>query len=305
MPRPLRIHVPGGFYHVTLRGNHREDIFCHTRERTLLNIIVARALEKHLAGLHAFCWMTNHLHFLVRVGDIPLGRLMQQIASEYARAFQANLETTGHLFENRYYATLVDTDSYLLEALRYVHQNPIRGGISSRVDQYRWSSHSDYSGRAEHPWVTTDFILKLFSSARARAMALYRAFVEDTPAPQVAEELAALEKGVPLLGECEFIARHAPVRRQAVTLESIIEAACRHFAVTLDQLRSSSRTARLVSARAWVASTATSIGATHLTEVARALNRDESTLRHAMRTRSAAQADLPLLETPLRVSKKD
>ena len=85
MPRPLRIHVPGGFYHVTLRGNHRQDIFHHARERSLLNIIVARALEKHQAGLHAFCWMTNHLHFLIRIGEAPLGRLMQQIASEYAR----------------------------------------------------------------------------------------------------------------------------------------------------------------------------------------------------------------------------
>ena len=71
MPRHPRLHVPGGFYHVTLRGNHRENIFSTAEDRQKLNAIVAEALEKYGARLHLFCWMTNHLHALLRIPPKP------------------------------------------------------------------------------------------------------------------------------------------------------------------------------------------------------------------------------------------
>ena len=283
VPRLPRIHVPGGFYHATLRGNHRQDIFNHDGERTLLNMIVARALEKHGARLHAYCWMTNHLHFLLQVGVTPLGRLMQQIASEYARAFQASLATTGHLFENRYYATMVDTDPYLLEVLRYVHQNPVRAGLVLNAGHYRWSSHRTYLGSANEPWITTDFALAQFSDHRARAAVRYRAFIDAIPPAAMKEELAALDKGIPLLGKPEFLSQHIQQRGPAGTLETIIATACQHFSVTVVELRSPLRTSRLVTARAWIAKTATRNGTSTIAAIARELNRDESTLRSAMR----------------------
>jgi hypothetical protein len=86
MPRPLRIHAPQGFYHVTLRGNHRQAIFTQDCERTLLNIIVARAMNKFEARLHAYCWMTNHLHLIVQVSDEPLGKVDPDRATWIARS---------------------------------------------------------------------------------------------------------------------------------------------------------------------------------------------------------------------------
>jgi putative transposase len=288
MPRPLRIHVPGGFYHATLRGNHRQDIFTRDSERTLLNKIVARALDQHEARLHAYCWMSNHLHFLVEVGDRPLGGVMRQIGSEYARAFQLRLDTTGHLFENRHHATLIDTDSYLLEALRYLHLNPVRAGMVQNAAQYRWSSHRVYLGKAVESWVTTDFALAQFSGDRARAVVRYRSFVDSIPPADIAEELASLDKGAPLLGKPAFIARHATPPSVIPKLETIIADACRHYAITIAELRSPIRTARLVVARAWIAHTATRDAAATLSAIARELNRDESTLRSAMKRYSAA-----------------
>jgi REP element-mobilizing transposase RayT len=85
MARPLRIHVPGAFYHVTLRGNHRQDIFFTSADRRLFDEITAEVLERFTARLHAYCWMTNHMHMLIQVGDAPLGRLMLRIAGRYAR----------------------------------------------------------------------------------------------------------------------------------------------------------------------------------------------------------------------------
>ncbi len=292
MPRPLRIHAPDGFYHVTLRGNHRQAIFARDSERTLLNTIVARAIEKYRARLHAYCWMTNHLHLIVQVSVSPLGKVIQQIASQYARAFQSSLETTGHLFENRYHATLIDTDAYLLEALRYVHQNPVRAGLASAVTHYRWSSHTAYLLAERDSLVTTDFALGLLSPDRARAVIRYRAFVEELPPAEMAAMLEALSEGVPLLGSSEFIARHSPEFQLPAALEIMIEHACRHFGVTRVELRSPRRIARLVAARTWIAHSAIKNGAVTLAAVARALNREEASLRSGMRSHTGDHHDL-------------
>jgi putative transposase len=292
MPRPLRIHAPDGFYHVTLRGNHRQAIFTRDSERTLLNAIVARTIEKYRAWLHAYCWMTNHLHLIVQVSVPPLGRVIQQIASQYARAFQSSLETTGHLFENRYHATLIDTDAYLLEALRYVHQNPVRAGLVPGVGHYRWSSHAAYLRAEGDSLVTTNFALALLSPDRARAVIRYRAFVENTPPAEMAARLEALSEGAPLLGSSEFIARHAPQLQIPAALEIMIDHACGHFGVTRVELRSPRRMARLVAARTWVAHSAIKSGAITLAAVARALNRDEASLRSALRNHTGDDCEL-------------
>ena len=165
MPRRLRIHLPGGFYHVTLRGNHQQAIFFAECDRTVLNIIVARKIER--------LWRTSSRVLLdgritstwwCRLARSHLSSPMRQIASEYARAMQVKLETTGHFFERRYHAILVDADSYLMELLRYVHLNPVRARLVRDASQYQWSSHHVYIGVRSEPWVTTGFCLNMFGS---------------------------------------------------------------------------------------------------------------------------------------------
>jgi putative transposase len=173
MPRRLRVHVPGGFYHVTLRGNHQNAIFFNDGDRRLLNKIVARAIKTFETRAHAYCWMSNHFHLLLQIGTHPLARPMRQIASEYARAMQISLGTTGHFFERRYHANLVDADSYLLELVRYIHLNPVRAGIAASPSVFRWSSHHAYLGTRADDWVTTDFVLQMFSSEPSRAHGLW------------------------------------------------------------------------------------------------------------------------------------
>jgi putative transposase len=180
--RPLRIHVAGGFYHVTLRGNHQQDVFREHSDRALLNAVVGRALCRHEAQIHAYCWMSNHLHLLIRVSASPLGPVMRDIASNYARAFQLKMQTSGHLFERRYHATLIDVDAYLLAVLRYIHLNPVAAGLVRKVSEYRWSSHRAYAGGSGEPWLTTDFALAMFAQTRERAHAAYCRFVDSASA---------------------------------------------------------------------------------------------------------------------------
>jgi REP element-mobilizing transposase RayT len=284
MPRPLRIHLAGGFYHVTLRGNHQQDVFVAEQDRHLLNKIVARALERFGARLHAYCWMTNHLHFLLQAGNDPIGNPMRQIASEFARAMQSKLETTGHYFERRYHATLVDVDSYLLELLRYIHLNPVRAGLVRGAAQFPWSSHHAYTGARREAWVTTDFALQLFSADRSRAVTAYRRFVDSPPDEALC---ARIEEGQDLLGDDEFtasVSREALPGRRRQTLVELIDEACRRFEFGPDRLQSPARDPYAMRVRAWIAHQARVRGIAVGAVVARALGRTEATLRHAIKT---------------------
>ena len=147
MPRPPRLHVPGGYYHVILRGNHREDLFATPNDHCALNDIVIEVLQRLHARLHAYCWMTNHLHALVQIGERPLGQVMQRIAMRYSRYRHRALKTTGHLFERRYKALLVDVDQYFLTLLRNIHLDPVEAHIVKDPADYAWSSHPRLSRR--------------------------------------------------------------------------------------------------------------------------------------------------------------
>jgi putative transposase len=127
-----------------LRGNHREDLFATPADRYKLNEIVGEVLEHFGARAHAFCWMTNHLHLLAQVAEQPLGKIMHRVAMRYARYRHRQLGTTGHLFERRYRAKLVEMDQYAFALLRYIHRNPVVAGIVQDPADYPWSSHRAY-----------------------------------------------------------------------------------------------------------------------------------------------------------------
>jgi putative transposase len=285
VPRRLRIHLPGGFYHVTLRGNHQRAIFFTDSDPLLLNDIVARALLRHEVRLHAYCWMTNHIHLFLQVNQSPLGSFMRQVALEFARRMQWHLPTSGHFFERRYHATLVDTDEYLKAVVRYVHLNPVEAGLCANPSEYPWSSHHEYLGEREGSWITTDFVLREFGSTRECAVAAYRAFLADRASPEWTAKLEIGPDAADALGDEHFISRSlAPVAQTTrQTLEELICEGCGRFMVTEGLLVSPVRDPVLSQARCWIALEARKRGIATLSAVARRLNRDESTLRQAMR----------------------
>jgi REP element-mobilizing transposase RayT len=281
MPRRLRVHIPGGFYHVTLRGNHRQPVFRCDGDRDLLNRIVARAMEKYQARLHAYCWMSNHLHFLIQVGVEPLGESMRQIAGEFARVMQSKSDSTGHFFERRHHATLVEATDYLFTALHYIHWNPVEAGLVDTVDHYRWSSHHAYAGRRMEPWLTTEFILGKFASDPRQASRAYEAFIKierrDVSSP--------FPDGAFIFGSDEFIERVRGADSQGRSqrcLQDLIDEACRRFEVEREALTSPIRNRYLTKVRAWIAHQAGKRGIAGRSDVARALGRSEGTLRSAI-----------------------
>lgn len=286
MPRSPRIHAPGAMYHVTLRGNHRQDIFFTPDDRALLTRIVRRIIGDCGAQLHAYCYMTNHVHALLQVSNTPLSKIILLVAGRYARSVQARLQTTGHLFEKRYHALLVDADEYLLTLLRYIHLNPVRANLVSSPDDYPWSSHHAYLGKRSEPWVTTQFALRMLGSDRQRATAAYEALIgsASTSSPLLERN----ERDPRILGGDAFaqkvLGEHWKPRANTA-LQKVINDACARFGTTEIELRSPSRLIDVTRARTWIAEQALSAKIASVASLARYFNRDASTIRQGVQRR--------------------
>lgn len=280
MPRPPRIHVDGGFYHVILRGNHREAIFFSHSDRDRFAALVAEVIERFRMRVHAYCWMTNHVHMLMQVSDAPLGRAMMRIASRYARTTQKHRPTTGHLFERRYRAILVDADSYLLELIRYIHLNPVRAGMTADPADYQWSGRRAYIGLQSTPWLTTDFALSLFARELTQAREAYRRFVLAGVGQPPDQELSGGRSDEPrLLGDDRFLANIEMKERtrDRHSIDVLISLSARHN-VDPAALARPGRQRNTAQLRALILHHALDRRIATLSELARRFNRSASTL---------------------------
>jgi putative transposase len=279
MPRKPRLHVPGGVYHVILRGNHREPLFGASKDRAYLDALVGDVVARFGLRIFAYCWMTNHLHLAVQVGDTPLAKPMQRLAMRYALHIHRDVGQTGHLFERRYRSILVDADSYLLALVRYIHLNPVVAGMVTEPMAYRWSSHRDYLGRATVPWVDTAFVLALFGPAAAVARVRYsrfmRSWTDEDLAPfgkHESRDTRAMEPEVPA-GAAE-----PPGSTAREALEQIAASHCSRLGVSLAELTSPSRARHLCGARLAIAREALAAGVATVSDLGRFLRRSPSGL---------------------------
>ena len=207
MARPLRIEYPGALYHVTCRGNARGKIFLIDSDRELFLQVLTQAVERFNWRCHAYCQMTNHYHLLIETVDPTLARGMRQLNGVYTQEFNRRHSRTGHVFQGRYKAILVERDAYLLELARYVVLNPVRAKLVRRAQDWPWSSYRATAGFEPAPsLLTTDWILEQFGSSAKKAQATYRKFVSAGRGVTVWENL----RGQIYLGSGEFIEQHAP-----------------------------------------------------------------------------------------------
>ena len=146
MARPLRIEFPGAVYHVTSRGDRQEPIFRSDSDRQLLLDVVDEAMARLEAEILAFCLMGNHYHFVLRTRHPNLSRLMRHVNGKYTQAYNRRHDLSGHVFQGRFHAILVDSESYLMEVCRYVELNPVRAKLVDHPSQWHWSSYRSHTG---------------------------------------------------------------------------------------------------------------------------------------------------------------
>jgi REP element-mobilizing transposase RayT len=275
---------------VILRGNHREPLFGADQDRSYLNALVGDVAARFKLRIHAYCWMTNHLHLAVRVGDVPLAKPMQRLAMRYSRHIQRDAGQVGHLFERRFRAILVDADSYLKSLVRYIHLNPVVAGMVVDPMAYRWSSHRDYLGQRTVPWLDTDFVLETFGAtvgvARVRYAQFMRSYVDEDLAlfeSHESRDTRALEPELPSVALPPRTATPpctGPTSRE--TLEQIAARHCAGTGIALDDLLSPSRQRRLTTVRTAIALEALAADVATLEATARFLGRSASALAQSM-----------------------
>ena len=178
MARPLRIEYPGAVYHVITRGNNRQVIFHDDQDRTAyLEKLFHYCREKEV-HLLCYCLLSNHVHLLLETPQGNLSRMMQAFQTSYTVSWNRRHRYTGHVFEQRYKAFLVDKDNYLLQVSRYIHLNPVAARIVERPQDYRWSSYRAYLREREATGLRREFILGHFAGQLKAKIGQYREFVE-------------------------------------------------------------------------------------------------------------------------------
>lgn len=177
MPRQARKKSETGIYHLMVRGINKQSIFedDEDRQRFLQTLGHYKMLSNYL--LYGYCLMDNHVHLLIKETTEPLGQLVKRISSSYVHWYNQKYERCGHLFQERFKSEAVETEEYFLTVLRYIHQNPIKAGIISALDEYLWSSYHEY---VKNPRITdVDFALAIFSNDKTDAINRFNKYTNE------------------------------------------------------------------------------------------------------------------------------
>lgn len=252
MTRPLRIEFPGAFYHVMHRGNAGSDIYKSVRDREKFLEYMGKAAARYEIKIHTYCLMTNHYHLLIETPQPNLSQAIKWINVSYVAYFNRKRERSGHLFQGRFKAVVIDADEYLKHLSRYIHLNPVRAGIVDFCKDYPWSSYPVFSGYAKAPdWLETQWLLSLFGANRKIARKRFRDFVESVQSETIENPSKDTISGA-ILGGADFVNRikrnylsKAPDTKEKpqlkklkpkLTAEDLMPVICKEFACSREAI---------------------------------------------------------------------
>jgi len=167
--------LPHQYYHLYNRSNNDEIVF-----KELENYAYFLRKFQHYLGndlvVIAYCLMPTHFHFLVHVKSQDTERIRNSVGvllSSYTKAINRRHDRHGSLFQLHTKARCIDDEGYLITVVTYVHQNPVRAGLVKRLEDWEFSSYSDYLGRLglQHRGqdrfvLDTSLVMGYFPSAR-------------------------------------------------------------------------------------------------------------------------------------------
>ncbi|MBN2062329.1 MAG: transposase [Deltaproteobacteria bacterium] len=204
MARAIRIESEGAFYHITSRGNDRKRIFFSNTDYGKFIAYLEEGIKKFEYRIHSYALMTNHYHLLLETQKANLSKLMHYINGSYTTYINRKRDRSGHLFQGRYKAILVEKDKYLLELSRYIHLNPVKAGLAERPQDYPHSSYGSFIKNKGVDMVYRDLILGMISKDRKQAVSGYRSFVEEISVEELENPIKDLYGGI-ILGSKTFI----------------------------------------------------------------------------------------------------
>ena len=180
MPRQARIDAPGALHHTIVRGIERKHIFRDSQDKKNFLNRLGNVLANTQTPCFAWTLMPNHAHLLLRTGYVPLSTVMRRLLTGYAQQFNRRHRRHGPLFQNRFKSILCEEDPYLLELVRYIHLNPLRGKIVKdfiSLRTYPYCGHAVIMDKVKYPWQEVDYVLKMFGEKARDAKKSYENFV--------------------------------------------------------------------------------------------------------------------------------
>lgn len=213
MARPLRIEAPGMWYHVINRGNDRDAVFLDDADYERFLMQLAESCARYQVEVHAYALLCNHFHLFLRTRTANLGRFMQRLLTACSIASNLTHGRSGHVFQGRYKALVVEQNAYGTTVSRYIHLNPVATldgaqGLDARragVRAYRWSSYGAFLGIAPaHPALVREDTLTRFGKSKPEQEQAYAAFVEEGLLKGV-EDPVVLARAQLVLGKDRFV----------------------------------------------------------------------------------------------------
>ena len=222
MARLPRYMIPGQPQHIIQRGNNRQAIFACDEDYRFFGDALVEASAKHDLAIHAYVWMTNHVHLLATPGaQDSISKVFQSVGRKYVQYFNFNYKRSGTLWEGRYRATVVDSERYLLTVMRYIELNPVRADMVAHPRDYPWSSYAHNAGGAQGKnvdWLVAQReYLRLGRTVQERQEAYRQLFKAAVPKDDLSAIRDSTHKGW-ALGSERFVKRiEALSQRRAVS----------------------------------------------------------------------------------------
>jgi len=199
MARLPRYVIPGQPQHIIQRGNNRQIIFAADTDFQFFRDAMVEAAGRFGLAIHAYVWMTNHIHLLATpTYEDSISKTFQSAGRKYVQYFNHTYKRSGTLWEGRYRATVVDSETYLLSVRRYIEIHPVRAGTVAHPRDYLWSSHCRYAHGETSlnlSWLIARDEYERLERAEASQQLAYRAlFKADVDQDSVAAVTVALTR---------------------------------------------------------------------------------------------------------------
>ena len=200
MPRRHRFCPAGYPAHIVQRGNNRQVCFVSDSDLKAYANWLYEACEKFGVNIHAWVFMTNHVHLLATPNtDVSLSRCMQFLGRHYVRYFNYRYNRSGTLYEGRFKSSVIQSKKYFLACQRYIEMNPVRAGMVNDPVEYAWSSYKAHAfGHKAKIWQPHPEYLALGDTERSRMSAYHQLFAHQQPENVVKNVRKALNSGLAL-----------------------------------------------------------------------------------------------------------
>lgn len=225
MARLPRYVITGQPQHLIQRGNNRQDIFAAEEDYAFFRDALVEAAVEHELAIHAYVWMTNHIHLLAtHKHEESISKVFQSVGRRYVQYFNRTYRRSGTLWEGRYRATVVDSERYLLTVMRYIELNPVRARMADHPGDYPWSSYGRNARGDLGPnsvWLKPHReYLRLGRDAEERQGAYRQLFRAAISAADLSEIRESVHKGW-ALGSARFKAKIEVLGKRRATSKGI------------------------------------------------------------------------------------